>query len=147
MPARASRCPSPAGCRSSKRRRSGSPDPLITTQRLRLIPASLAFIEAELDGREAFARAMERDHDGMTPAEWPPELYDRGATEWMKKYLTENPDCGCWTMYCIAHTESRTLIGTCGYKGKPEADGTVEFGYGLLPAWHKRGLGTEAAAA
>jgi len=118
---------------------------VIETSRLRLIRASLAFIEAELAGGGAFAELMRADQCATVPPEWPPELYERAATEWMKKYLTENPDAGCWTMYYIAH--DGVLIGTCGYKGKPDATGTVEIGYGLLPAWHRRGLGTEAAAA
>ncbi len=36
-------------------------------------------------------------------------------------------------------------MGSGGYKGPPDADGVVEIGYGLLPAWEGRGLATEAA--
>ncbi len=79
---------------------------VVQAARLLLISPSLALIEAELVGREAFATVMHRTHDMEVPDERPPELYDRGVTEGMKRYLMESPDCGCWTMYCIADAPS-----------------------------------------
>ena len=43
--------------------------------------------------------------------------------------------------------EGRTLIGTAGYKGPPDPEGTVEVGYGLVPDRHRRGYATETARA
>ena len=36
------------------------------------------------------------------------------------------------------------LVGTCGFKGPPTADGTVEIGYGILPEFRRHGYATEA---
>lgn len=36
-----------------------------------------------------------------------------------------------------------TVIGDCGWKGGPDADGVAEIGYGLAAPWHGLGYGTE----
>jgi RimJ/RimL family protein N-acetyltransferase len=43
--------------------------------------------------------------------------------------------------------DPRTLVGTCGFKGAPDADGRVEVGYSVLEQFRCRGLATEAVAA
>jgi ribosomal-protein-alanine N-acetyltransferase len=39
------------------------------------------------------------------------------------------------------------VIGAAGFKGRPDARGAVDIGYGILPPWRRRGLATEAARA
>lgn len=39
------------------------------------------------------------------------------------------------------------VVGNCGWRGAPDADGSVEIGYLLVPAARRRGYGTEAVAA
>jgi RimJ/RimL family protein N-acetyltransferase len=38
------------------------------------------------------------------------------------------------------------VIGGCGAKGVPDADGCQEIGYGLAPAYRRRGLGAASVA-
>lgn len=38
------------------------------------------------------------------------------------------------------------VVGECGWKGPPDADGAVEIGYGLAAPHRAAGLGTEAVA-
>ena len=38
-------------------------------------------------------------------------------------------------------------VGSCGFKGPPDANGTVEIAYGIAPAHQNKGYATEAAAA
>ena len=38
------------------------------------------------------------------------------------------------------------VVGDCGWRGRPDADGTVELGYGLAVPSRGRGTGTEAVA-
>jgi ribosomal-protein-alanine N-acetyltransferase len=40
-----------------------------------------------------------------------------------------------------------TLIGETGFHGPPDASGTVEVGYSILPAYRGRGFATEATRA
>jgi len=44
--------------------------------------------------------------------------------------------------FLISH-EGR-VVGDCGWFGPPDPEGTVEIGYGLAPAFRRRGLGTAA---
>ena len=45
------------------------------------------------------------------------------------------------------HRESRSVIGTVGFKGPPDEGGAVEIAYGIVPAFQCRGYATEAAGA
>ncbi len=52
-----------------------------------------------------------------------------------------------WGMHLLIHKAEDKLIGCGGYKGAPDADGIVEFGYSVAPAYENQGLATEAAKA
>ena len=41
----------------------------------------------------------------------------------------------------------RTAVGICGFKGEPQADGTCEIGYGVLPEFRRSGYASEAVRA
>ncbi|MFL5606029.1 MAG: GNAT family N-acetyltransferase [Gemmatimonadaceae bacterium] len=119
--------------------------PRIQTPRLRLIPATIATLNAELGGRHELARALEVD----VPPSWPPELYDEAAVRWSinaleTRFLT--PD---WGLYYVAeilepqHARPR-LAGVVGFKGPPDPEGTVEIGYGILAERRRLGFAREA---
>lgn len=117
------------------------------TERLELIPGTVELLSAELEGLGAFRQKL-----GVTvPQTWPPDLYDRPAIEFMVKYLKENPDAPGWgPWYLVLRNKEGnpdTLIGTCGYKGKPLPDGTVEIGYSVLAEYQGKGFASEAAKA
>jgi RimJ/RimL family protein N-acetyltransferase len=38
------------------------------------------------------------------------------------------------------------VVGDCGWRGGPDADGDVEIGYGVAAPWRGQGVGTEAVA-
>jgi RimJ/RimL family protein N-acetyltransferase len=119
--------------------------PAITTPRLELIPATVDLVHAELRGPEELGRRLAAE----VPENWPPELYDKAAAEYTIARLGEGSEqAGWWLHYIVLKsTQSlgRTLIGTCGFKGSPTADGTVEIGYGVLPNFRRQGYATEAA--
>jgi ribosomal-protein-alanine N-acetyltransferase len=52
-----------------------------------------------------------------------------------------------WSPFLVVYPESPAVIGLCGFKGPAAADGMIELGYGIAPAFRGRGLATEAAAA
>ena len=115
---------------------------IIRTARLQLVPASLDLLDGELAGHAEFGRRL----GAAVPADWPPELYDRQATEYTIKTLRDNPGSAGWWLYYIVlpGANGGMAIGTCGYKGPP-ADGCVEIGYGVLTAYRRRGIATEAS--
>ena len=43
--------------------------------------------------------------------------------------------------------DGQRVVGGGGVKAPPTAEGEVEIGYGIAPAWQGRGLGTQAARA
>jgi RimJ/RimL family protein N-acetyltransferase len=53
-----------------------------------------------------------------------------------------------WALgFSTVERASGSVVGGCGYKGPPDADGVVEISYGIDPAYRGRGYATEAAGA
>jgi RimJ/RimL family protein N-acetyltransferase len=82
------------------------------------------------------ARALARgDCSGMLPASgWPTD-----ATAMVAHRAAADPEALTW----LIHRED-AVIGECGIKYGPDADGAVEIAYGLGGPWRSRGYGTEA---
>jgi ribosomal-protein-alanine N-acetyltransferase len=111
---------------------------MIETERLKLLPCELAHYEALLGDPQRLARML-----GVSIIEgWAafPE-----SIPYSQKYLLAHPDALPWWMHLFLHTNDRALVGYGGYKGKADADGMVEIGYSIAPAYRHRGLATEAA--
>lgn len=71
-----------------------------------------------------------------------------GALEFSLKQLRAHPeDAEWWTPRFFVLESESAVIGLGGYKGPPDADGQVEIGYGIAPAFRGLGLGTAGAAA
>jgi RimJ/RimL family protein N-acetyltransferase len=116
--------------------------PLIVTDRLQLVPATVELTRAALDGE----RALEACLGASVPASWPPEFLDPPSLMFVLDRLAEGPEQAGWWLHFIVlqHPAGRTLIGSAGYKGPPSADGTVEVGYGIVRDHHRQGYASEA---
>ena len=113
---------------------------MIRTERLRLIPARRDHYAAMREGDAALGEAL-----GLTVAEGWIGLEDhREVIVNADSYLDEHPGAADWWMYLFVHEADAALIGVGGFKGEP-ADGVVEFGYAVAPAYRGRGLALEAA--
>ncbi|QKG54542.1 GNAT family N-acetyltransferase [Hymenobacter sp. BRD67] len=56
---------------------------------------------------------------------------------------------GWYNWYALRKAEGdtpRTLVGTGGFMGPPDAAGVVELGYSIAADWRGRGLGSELVA-
>ena len=118
---------------------------ILTTERLELVRATADRLRADLAGRASLAMALA----AIVPESWPPDLYDRGATEWALRYAEEHPVQLQWGMYYVidpAAPDGPAVAGIVGFKGAPQ-DGIVEVGYSVLPEFRRRGYATEAVAA
>lgn len=116
----------------------------ISTRRLDLIAGT-----AEIFGGEVNDRALlERVLQACVPESWPPEHYEPHVLEWCATVLAENAAAAGWTLWYIVLRETasggRTVIGTIGCKGVPDAEGTAEIGYSVLPEFQRAGYATEA---
>jgi RimJ/RimL family protein N-acetyltransferase len=114
--------------------------PLLETARLRLLPMSLAMLEARVDSSAAL-----EDMLGVTDPEAFPLSHTLGlfqaaaGTEVADKHRAG--DWGWYIIVCAARA-----VGLAGFKGKPEV-GSVEIFYELIPEARGQGLATEAVSA
>lgn len=120
----------------------------LTTDRLELHPGSLARSEAELEGNEALAAALQ-----ARVIDWPPPLNDRGSQEWMRDWFASHPQSAEWGQWYIVlkggdgASSGRVAIGNGGFKGEPDEEGRVEIGYSILEPYQGKGYCTEAMRA
>jgi ribosomal-protein-alanine N-acetyltransferase len=113
---------------------------ILTSARLTLVAADHALVTSDLAGRQELAEALE----AVVPDNWPPDLYDRPAMEYSLRQL-EDPTMLGWSSWYLVLTERNELIGLCGFKDRPDANGSVEIGYSILSQFRGEGLATEAA--
>ena len=116
----------------------------IRTARLELVPATVELTRLAMDD----APGLERSLAASIPPTWPHDYLDRGAYEFMLERLAAGPEQVGWWMYFMIHAVAdaeRVLIGSAGYKGPPDAEGTVEIGYGVVSDRRRTGFASEAA--
>jgi ribosomal-protein-alanine N-acetyltransferase len=118
---------------------------VLRTARLELVAAEADVALAEAAGRPDWWRAL----SVPAPVSWPPPLNDAESLAWFAHAIADDPAAlGWFGWYVVLQVDrERTLIGSCGFKGRPDHRGTVEIGYGLLPPYQRQGYGTELAAA
>ena len=99
----------------------------VETKRLRLVPRAPA---------EALAQV----------AMMPPEERAEVSPLWLARVESGNADV--WTLgFSMVNRATGGVIGSCGFKGAPDADGVVEIAYGVAPEHQNQGIATEAAEA
>lgn len=120
----------------------------IESPRLSLVAATLRHVEAKLEGPRSLAALLGAE----VPASWPPGEYDQNAQEYFQGRLAaaSPADAGWFGWYAITACEPfelPTLVAAAGFLGPPDADGTVEIGYSVIPEATGRGFSTEAVRA
>lgn len=70
-----------------------------------------------------------------------------GSLGHVREQLSADPSAARWGSRFIVVEAPRTLVGWGGFKGAPDADGAVEIGYAVAPAWEGRGVATAAVGA
>jgi len=53
---------------------------------------------------------------------------------------------GGWGLWLVVAREEGAVVGTAGFKGPPNAQGTIETGYGIEAAYRNRGYASEAVS-
>jgi ribosomal-protein-alanine N-acetyltransferase len=100
----------------------------VQTKNLRLVPQTREDVRTQIDQMQPHEKAQLSAAwlallDGSTPAD-----------PWVHGFS-------------LVHRTSNAVIGRCGFKGPPDADGVVEIAYGVTPEHQGKGYATEAAAA
>lgn len=112
----------------------------IESPRLFLVPATAELTQADLDGQQALGAALGVD----VPQEWPPELYSRPALAAVLQQLRDRAEHGWSTWYLVGRGHGEGLIGVCGFKGRPDGNGSVEISYSILDSFRNDGYASEA---
>lgn len=115
----------------------------IETPRLLLRVGNADRLRAELAGGEGFALVL----GASVPASWPPPLFDQGAVQWMLERVEADSYWITWgaRYFLRKHTEGPAVaVGAGGFKGPPDATGTVELGYSIVPEQQRNGYASEA---
>jgi [ribosomal protein S5]-alanine N-acetyltransferase len=100
----------------------------IETRRLTLVPRTPEAVRAEIEQMDL------RDKAQLSP-DWLARL--RATT-------TVDP----WVLgFALVDHTANISVGSCGFKGPPDADGMVEIAYGIALEQQNKGYATEAAAA
>jgi RimJ/RimL family protein N-acetyltransferase/uncharacterized damage-inducible protein DinB len=115
---------------------------MLHTKRLRLVPGTPDLLRADIAGPDQLGAALAHP----VPVGWPPEFYDKPAMEWTLKYLEKDAANAEWAIYYVIGPDDRA-VGVVGYKHRPDPDGMVEIGYGVLPEYQGQGIAAEAAGA
>jgi RimJ/RimL family protein N-acetyltransferase len=115
--------------------------PPIRTERLELVSMSVPFMEALGHGDVAAAtRAI-----GAIVPPWLPEQLEH-FVQYRLATLRVTPSAQPWLGRALVLTGgdgTRRVIGTAGFHAPPDADGKVEIGYRLDPAFRRQGYAIE----
>lgn len=117
---------------------------LIETARLQLVPYSPQDMLNLIDGYEQFERSF-----GLPAAQGLREFFVSGdvSPDWVAMLHTATTADPWLFGFAVIHRESRSVIGTLGFKGPPDDAGMVEIAYGIVPDFQRQGFATEAAMA
>lgn len=112
---------------------------LIHTRRLRLITCELAHLEAIAHG----PAALQALTGVAIPEGWPvyPSAY-RHAHALLKKQPLRS--YSGWWLYLMIDPVNHLLVGSCGFKDAPDAQGIVEIGCEVVPGLRRQGYATES---
>ena len=123
---------------------------ILESRRMTLVAASTELVLADLEGSEPLSALV----DASVPGNWPPELYEREPMKYALRQLADPAEQG-WSFWYLLSPAShppagalleseRVLLGICGFKGRPDAAGSVEIGYSVLSQFRDQGFASEA---
>jgi RimJ/RimL family protein N-acetyltransferase len=113
---------------------------MIETLRIKLIPWDDVIFEVLFRNDMTLLAALLDIHE---PDDWTTFADAKEALPiFYKTYKKQGFE---WGSFFAIHKIDRVLLGTCGYKGKPNAEGVVEIGYEIIEPYRLQGLATEVA--
>ena len=116
----------------------------LEAHRITLLPCSAEQLVMLIDHPERFDKEL-----GMSAATGLREFFvsDHVSPEWLRRLRRSNGTDPWLHGFFLVQREHRSIIGTAGFKGPPDAEGMVEIAYGIVPAFEGQGYATEATGA
>ncbi|NDJ60257.1 MAG: GNAT family N-acetyltransferase [Chloroflexi bacterium] len=112
------------------------------TERLTLIACPPRVAAAAYGGR----RQIETLVGARVAEDWL-DSDGRALLSYYSRQIDADPTMLGWGLWLIQHTAERIVFGSAGFKGKPDADGMIEIGYGISATYRRQGYTFEAARA
>lgn len=112
----------------------------MTTARLQLVPLEERHKVAFQRGADALAALL----GARVPAGWPHFPEALAPAEAGQPAIVAPPE---WPGFLFLYPADGVLVGNGGFAGGPDAQGAVEIGYEIAPAYQNRGFATEAVRA
>ena len=122
----------------------------IATARLDLIAATATLARADASDQPRFGALLQAE----IPASWPP-----GVLADVQEYFADQLEKGFalpgwWSWYGLKRQagdgplqrSGQVLIGSGGFAGQPDSEGTVTLGYSITPGFEGQGYATEMVA-
>ena len=113
---------------------------MIETPRLRILPCDDTLFDAMKMGNSVLSQAVSAN----VPKKWS-QYRDSFAPAYLR-WKAHKP-LRNWWVHLVVYKPDNLLVGSCGYKGEPDAEGRVEIGYEIRSEHQNRGIATEAAQA
>jgi len=114
---------------------------VIETRRLKLICCDEAMLLAAIESDQAIGKLL-----GVNAARPWTENNERSFRFSLEK-ISSHPEEKKWWTYFHLLKKGNLLTGSCGFKGKPDENGTVEIGYEVARDYRNHGIATEIARA
>src|SRR5688500_17123294 len=117
--------------------------PVLTTDRLRLVPITLGVVEAVLD-RDRIAAESQAGFE--FPDNWPNDELVARAFPYSRDALRANPEVRLWGDSLVVLKHRPLIVGSVVFHGLP-SDGIAEVAYGIEEQSRGQGFATEATRA
>lgn len=116
----------------------------LRTQRLYLIALNRDQIDLALHNVDALAREL---NITITPGTFSEESRQAMTIKLTRMDYVDSSLHEWFTYFLLINAADRVAVGVCGFKGMPNAIGSVELGYAAHPNHRNRGYMTEAVSA
>ncbi len=120
---------------------SANPD-YVETERLWIFPLSPALLEVYLQGQDKLENVLGLAGISRRVAYGLRELIERTTLPMIKS--VSHDERLFHTFWLVVEKERNRIVAELGFKGRPDAGGIVEIGYGTMPSEEGKGIMTEA---
>ena len=116
----------------------------IETERLRIVPMTYDFVKKLLDNDASAYEVL-----GAVKTEtWPEKADIWDVLPMMASGLNKSPvPDGFNGAWLFINKTDNSVVGDGGYKGLPDENGVIDFGYGIVETQRQKGFGFEAVSA
>jgi RimJ/RimL family protein N-acetyltransferase len=115
----------------------------VSSDRLDLLPMSLELMEALLGGDRESAQQMV---DYQVPPNWPQDM--ESVLRFRVAIARERPETLPLLLRAmVLRADPEVVVGRIGFHGPADADGMLEIGYEVFPAYRRQGYAREAVVA